>query len=161
MTEKELAGRLNEEDLRAQFDRLKSLGAIESEDEGEIRAAMFDQIEAAGFDVEEWDKILAREFNTFQEGEKYDYVTDLRRTFDESVSTTTAAKIFKKIPKHVFYDIKTPQTGKNKEYYLNPYNTARKYPYETFFDMRNHENWLHSREAQRNIDANVSKYNRV
>lgn len=43
---------------------------------------MFDQIQQAGFDIEEWDKILAREFDTFKEGEKYDYVTDLRRTFD-------------------------------------------------------------------------------
>ena len=47
---------------------------------------MFDQIQSAGFDIEEWDKILAREFDTFKEGEKYDYVTDLRRTFDSSVS---------------------------------------------------------------------------
>ncbi len=161
VTEKELAGRLQEDKLRESFDRLKSLGAIEGDDENEVRAAMFDQMEAAGFDVEEWDKILAREFNTFQEGEKYDYVTDLRRTFDESVSTSTAAKIFKKIPKHVFYDIKKPQTGTDKEYYLNPYNTARKYPYETFFDMRNHEEWLHNRETQRNIKENCSKFNRV
>ncbi len=43
---------------------------------------MFDQMQAAGVDTEEWDKILAREFNTFAEGEKYDYATDLRRTFD-------------------------------------------------------------------------------
>lgn len=59
---------------------------------------MFDQIQSAGFDIEEWDKILAREFDTFKEGEKYDYVTDLRRTFDSSVSESTASKIFKKIP---------------------------------------------------------------
>lgn len=58
--------------------------------------------------MEEWDKILAREFDTFKEGEKYDYVTDLRRTFDAGVSTSTAEKIFKKLPAHVFWDIKKP-----------------------------------------------------
>ena len=82
VTEEELAGRLQEDKLRESYDKLKSLGPIEGEDENEVRAAMFDQIQSAGYDIEEWDKILAREFNTFAEGEKYDYATDLRRTFD-------------------------------------------------------------------------------
>lgn len=69
---------------------MKNVSGIEAEDENEIRIAMFDQLEEAGFSMEEWDQILAREFNTFKEGEKYDYVTDLRRTFDEGLSTTTA-----------------------------------------------------------------------
>ena len=121
---------------------------------------MFDQMAEAGIDMEEWDKILAREFDTFKEGEKYDYVTDLRRTYDEQLSQSQAQKIFKRIPAHVFWDIKKPLT-QPKEYYLNPYNTARKYPYETFFDMRRHEAWLKSKEEKRNIDDNVSKHNRI
>lgn len=57
--------------------------AIEGEEENDIRIAMFDAMESEQeMNIEEWDKILAREFNTFKEGEKYDYVTDLRRTFD-------------------------------------------------------------------------------
>lgn len=48
---------------------------------------MFDALQEAGVDTEEWDKILAREFDTFKKGEKYDYVTDMRRTFDTEVAT--------------------------------------------------------------------------
>ena len=81
---------MSQDRLRAQYDRLKNLEAIEGEEQEEVLAAMYDQIEAAGFDVEEWDKILAQEFNTFQEGEKYDYVKDLRRTYDQSLSESTA-----------------------------------------------------------------------
>ena len=128
--------------------------------EADIRIAMFDAMESAGIDIEEWDKILSREFNTFQEGEKYDYATDLRRTFDEGVSTSTASKIFKKIPAHVFWDIKKPQ-GTEQDFYINPYNPARKYPYQSFFDMRNHEEWLKDKEENRNLRNNVSKYNRI
>jgi len=107
---------------------------------------MFDSIEDMGFNIEEWDKILAHEFNTFKEEEKYDYATDLRRTFDEGVSTSTASKIFKKMPKYVFWDIKKPLTAGGEEYFLNPYNTARKYPFQSFFDMRRHEDWLKAKE---------------
>ena len=109
--------------------------------------------------MEEWDKILSREFNTFKEGEKYDYVTDLRRTFDESVSTSTATKIFNKLPAHVFWDIKKPQS-KEEEYYLNPYNTARKYPFESFFDMRRHEDWIQAKDEKRNINNSVSHFSK-
>jgi hypothetical protein len=137
------------------------LDALEGEEEADIRIAMLDALESAGIDIEEWDKILAREFNTFKEGEQYDYVTDLRRSFDEGVSTSTASKIFKKIPKHVFWDIKKPQTGTHQEFFMNPYNPARKYPFETFFDMRNHEEWLKTKEESRNIRNNVSKYTRL
>ena len=134
---------------------------LEGEDEAEVRAAVFDALEDSGFDQEEWDKILARELNTFKEGEKYDYVTDLRRTFDEGLSTSTADKIFKKMPAHVFWDIKKPQGKVTKELYVNPYNPARKYPFESFFDMRNHEDWLHTKETKRNLKENISRYNRI
>lgn len=134
---------------------------LEGEDEAEVRAAVFDALEDSGFDQEEWDKILARELNTFKEGEKYDYVTDLRRTFDEGLSTSTADKIFKKMPAHVFWDIKKPQGKVTKELYVNPYNPARKYPFESFFDMRNHEDWLHTKETKRNLKENISRHNRI
>ena len=148
-------GQLNEDRMRADFERAKNAEAIEGEDEAEVRMAMFDQLEEAGYDVEEWDKILAREFNTFGEGEKYDYVTDLRRTFDEQVSTSLEDKIFRKIPDHVFWDIKKPRRAA-KDLYINPYNPARKYPFQSFFDMRRHEDWLKTKEEQRNLNNNVS-----
>lgn len=88
-------------------------------------------------------------------------MTDLRRTFDTEVATPMATKIFKKLPNHVFWDIKTPHTIGKEEMYLNKYNTARKYPFENFFDMRRHEDWLQSKEEQRNINCNISMHTRV
>ena len=85
----------------------------------------------------------------------------MRRTFDQAVSTPLGAKIFKRLPQHVFWDIKKPLTRTHEEFYLNPYNPARKYPFETFFDMRNHEEWLKSKEEMRNINNSVSKYSRI
>lgn len=77
------------------------------------------------------------------------------------MSTSTEQKIFKKIPAHVFWDIKKPLAGTNEEMYLNPYNTARKYPFQSFFDMRRHEEWLKAKEENRNIKAGVSQHNRI
>lgn len=161
LTDKDIAKDVDESLLRSQFEKIKSVEAVEGEDESEIRANMYDAIEKAGFDVEEWDKILAREFDTFKEGEKYDYVTDLRRTFDTEVATPLASKIFKRLPNHVFWDIKKPLSSGNEEMFLNPYNTARKYPFESFFDMRRHEDWLQSKEEQKNIHSNISMHTRI
>ena len=108
ISDKDVASQLDEGQLRATFEKMKDLTVLEGEDEAEVRAAVFDALQDSGFDQGEWDKILARELNTFKEGEKYDYVTDLRRTFDEGLSTTTVDKIFKKMPAHVFWDIKKP-----------------------------------------------------
>ena len=160
LTEKEIAGQLTEEKLRAKFEKLKTLEALEGEDQEEVQAMMFDQLEAQGINLEEWDKILAQEFNTFKEGESYDYVTDLRRTYDASLAESTASKIFRRIPDHVFWDIKKPQVNTGEKMNLNPYNTARKYPFETFFEMRQHEEWLKSKEEQRNLNNNISKHTR-
>ena len=161
IVDKDVAKQLDEGRLRASFEKMKNLEVLEGEDEAEVRAAVFDALQDSGFDTEEWDKIFARELNTFKEGEKYDYVTDLARTFDEGLSTSTSDKIFKKMPAHVFWDIKKPRGQPKQEMYLNPYNPARKYPFETFFDMRQHEEWLHSKEAQRNLKQNISRHTRI
>jgi len=151
----EITPHLNEDNLRKDYEKMKNLEPIEASDENEVRIAMFDEIEEMGFNLEEWDKILAHEFNTFKTGEKYDYVTDLRRTFDEGVATSTASRIFKKMPAHVFWDIKKPLTG-GEDWFVNPYNPARKYPYQSFFDMRRHEDWLEAKEQMRNLNTSIS-----
>ena len=87
LTDKDIAKEVEESLLRSQFDKINNQQVLEGEDEAEIRASMFDALEEHGIDTEEWDKILAREFDTFKSGEKYDYVTDLRRTFDTEVAT--------------------------------------------------------------------------
>ncbi len=160
VSEKEIETQVRKDILRSQFERATSQEPIEAEDEAEVRAAMYDDAIAAGVDMEQWDQILARELDTFKPGEKYDYATDLRRTFDESLSEPLESKILKRMPAHVFWDIKTPRNSK-QDLYLNPYNTARKYPFETFFDMRNHEDWLKSRVEQRNINTSISRHNRI
>lgn len=119
----------------------KDVNVVEAEDGADTHVAICDHIEEAGFSTEEWDEILAREFDTFKKGEKYDYVTDLRRTFDQGLSTSSYEKVFRKLPEHVFWDIKKPLT-KGEEYYVNPYNAARAYPFNSFFDMRSHEDWI-------------------
>ena len=134
---------------------MKDVNAIEAEDENETRIALFDQMEEAGFSKEEWDQILAREFNTFKEGEKYDYTTDLRRTFDEGLATSSFDKVFAKLPDHVFWDIKKPQS-QGEEFFINRWNAARQYPFKSFFDMRRHEDWMQSKEEKRNLTANIS-----
>ena len=108
MTDKDMGGKLEESHLRSVYEKMKDIKEIEAEDENETRAAMFDTIEENGYDIAEWDKILAHEFDTFARGEKYDYVTDLRRTFDASISEPLTVKAFRKLPAHVFWDIKTP-----------------------------------------------------
>ena len=141
--------------MRKQYDLWKSDNVIEAEEENEIRLAMYDSIDEAGFSAEEWDEILAREFNTFQKGEKYNYVTDLRRTFNDGLATSSYDKIFAKLPDHVFWDIKKPQM-REEEYYMNRWNAARQYPFSSFFDMRRHEDWMQKREEKRNLTENIS-----
>jgi len=70
-------------------------------------------------------------------------------------------RIFNKLPAHVFWDIKKPLIERSTEFYMNPYNVARKYPYESFFDMRNHEEWLKGKEENRNINPSCSRHNRL
>lgn len=61
-----MGGKLEESALRAKYEKVKDIEAIEAADELETRAVMFDEIEEkGGYDMEEWDKILAREFDTF------------------------------------------------------------------------------------------------
>ena len=162
LDDRDMGGNLEESALRAKYEKVKDIEAIEAADDGETRAAMFDEIEEkGGYDMEEWDKILAREFDTFAQGEKYDYVTDLSRTFGSNMAMSTTQKAFKRLPKHVFWDIKKPVHEEIREIPVNPWNPSRAYPHKNFFDMRNHEDWLETRIAQRNINNTVSRHTRI
>ena len=161
MTDKDMEGKLEESALRNIYEKMKDTREVEAADENEVRAAMFDSIEENGFDVQEWNQILAREFDTFEKGEKYDYVTDLRRTFNPTMQMSTTQKVFQKLPAHVFWDIKKPVQKKNREVPVNPWNPSREYPHANFFDMRNHEEWLASRSEQRNINPTISRHTRI
>ena len=41
---------------------------------------------------------------------------------------------------------------------MNPYNPARKYPNENFFDMREQEAWMRERSEMLMLKSTVSKY---
>ena len=41
---------------------------------------------------------------------------------------------------------------------MNPYNPARKYPNEDFFDIRTNEEWLRERKENMKMKANVSMH---
>lgn len=51
LTDKDIAKEVDESLLRSQYEKIKNLEALEGEEEGEIRANMYDAIEKAGFDT--------------------------------------------------------------------------------------------------------------
>jgi hypothetical protein len=107
--------------------------------------------------LDEWNAYLDKELSVFKEGEKYDYVKDLQEGFSTGLSTPVELKIFRTIPAHVFWDIKKP-LNTAEEFYMNPYNPARKYPNEDFFDIRTNEEWLRERKENMKMKANVSMH---
>lgn len=55
------------------------------EDEAEdMRIAVFDSLDEEA-PVEEWNNYIDQELGVFKPGEKYDYVSDLRRGFKDSL----------------------------------------------------------------------------
>lgn len=65
-------------------------------------------LEEKNISLDKWNSIIADELGVFKKDEEYDYVTDLRRNFDDVLAETKFDKIFKTIPEHVFWDIKRP-----------------------------------------------------
>lgn len=82
--DKELSYALNSEHLRRQFERAQSQEALEfgEEEADELRVALLDEMRGNDLPVDDWNEMLDRELSVFKNGEKYDYVTDLRRTYD-------------------------------------------------------------------------------
>jgi hypothetical protein len=60
------------------------------------------------YSIDEFDKILDKEFSVFKDGEKYDFVKDMQLGFKNSLSKSKAQRIFETLPDHVFWDIKKP-----------------------------------------------------
>jgi len=116
-----------------------------------------EEIQSTDLPIEEWNDYIDKELSIFKAGEKYDYVKDLRSAYAEGLSSTTADKILETIPEHVFWDIKKPLVSQ-ENYYMNPYNPARKYPGENFFDIRTTEAWMLDRATNNKLKANVSTY---
>ena len=75
----------------------------------------------------------------FKAGEKYDYVKDMKNAHSEGLKTSTANKILKTIPDHAFWDIKKPYKDALVSTVTNPWNPARRYQHDSFFDQRDYE----------------------
>ena len=158
ISDKDLQHGLDEAKVRAQFERsLNQDVLIAEEDSDELRVAIMEEIQSSDMPIEEWNDYIDKELSVFKAGEKYDYVKDLRSAFAEGLSSTTADKILETIPEHVFWDIKKPMVSEDN-YYMNPYNPARKYPGESFFDIRKTEAWMLDRATNNKLTANVSTF---
>jgi hypothetical protein len=63
------------------------------------------------------------------------------------------------IPEHAFWDIKIPQVGDEKKF-MNPYNPFRAYPFSSFFDYRQYEEYMDRKTLKNNLVDGLSTYRR-
>jgi hypothetical protein len=155
-----LLGVDNEEKLRAEYARLKaaSEGAIEAaeDDHDAIRAAILDELDQSGvYSIDEFNEILDQELSVFKNGEKYDFVRDLKDAFKGSLSRPAADRILDTIPDHAFWDIKRPLVPDQKRF-INPYNPFREYHTSSFFEAREYEDFMSRHTKKNNIKDGVS-----
>ena len=149
----------NEELLKAEWE-LAQAGNNEAWDidEEEIRLRMMMEMGTVNdlFNEERMNQQF-NELAVFKEGEEYDYVTDLHRGYENSLSKSTASQIFETIPAHVFWDIKRP-TKPDEEYFLNKKNPFRQYPFSSFYDYTTWEDYNDMRDKKENIKDSVTFY---
>lgn len=84
---------------------------------------------------------------------------DLKDAFSTSLAKTHADQIFDTIPHHMFWDIKVPRT-EDPQKFMNPYNPFRKYPFTSFFDYREYEEYMDRRKLKQNLRDGLSTYRR-
>lgn len=159
VTEADVAHVCDEETARKQFEVLKEDGAFEDEDgSDELRVSLGKRRDAE--DQIEMDALrekMEAEFSSFIKGEKYDYVTDMRKAYAHELATPMAHKIYKTLPDHVFWDIKKPLVAEEVTY-ENPYNPGRAHYNVNFFEARKLEQWHRSRKDRKYLEAGVSHY---
>lgn len=155
---------MNESEMRAQFeagqkDAVTPGSDEEEEDSAQLREELFAELDEAQLPIDAWEKAFDRELSVFKKGEKYSYVKDMKNAFAHGQATSLESKILSTIPDHAFWDIKKP-VGTEEQMFVNPYNPARKYPYESFFDRRNYENWMHQRSTNMKLTEDISRHRR-
>ena len=155
---------MSDEKLREEWERAKNAnsGVLEaSEDDfNELRIALMDEMEQnSPFKEDEFNDVLDKEFSVFKDGEKYDFVKDMRDAFASSLEKPAAEKILDTIPDHAFWDIKTPQRA-DPQRFMNPYNSFRKYHISSFFDSREYEEYMDRRTRKPNLRDSISTHRR-
>jgi hypothetical protein len=113
--------------------------------------------ETAPHTAETFSELLDRELSVFKQNKAYSYVQDLKDAFPGD--KPEAARIFDTIPHHVFWDVKVPQIHQPKKA-KNPYNPARVYPFTSFFEFRDYEEYNDRRELKHNLRDDISLYRR-
>jgi len=93
----------------------------------------------------------------FKDDEEYEFIKDLKHAYKDSLAKSTAQKIFETIPDHVFWDIKQP-LAKPEHKDVNPYNPFRRYPFQSFFELRDYEEYNERRTHKQNLRDAVSVY---
>ena len=139
-----------------------NFGVLEaSEDDiNELRVALMEEMEQnSPFKEEEFTDVLDQEFSVFKNGDKYDFVKDMRDAFAQGLEKPASEKILDTIPEHAFWDIKTPQKA-DPQRFMNPYNSFRKYHVSSFFDSREYEEYMDRRTRKQNLRDNISTYRR-
>ena len=160
----ELPDFLNDEDkLRSEYDKLKEFenNPIETgDDSDDLKIALVQELEQLNpYALDEFEKVLDKELSVFKDGEQYSYIKDLKEAFEHSLAKPKALQILETIPDHVFWDIKTPQF-KLDEIKVNPYNPFRKYPFESYFDFMDYQEYMDRRRLKKNLADGLSLYRR-
>ena len=82
---------------------------LETEDELDQRIKILENLERESpSTLDEFNQELDRELSIFKDGEKYDFVKDIKDAYKDSLSKSQAERILETIPDHTFWDIKTP-----------------------------------------------------
>lgn len=155
---------LNEEELKAQFDRYKEANEVwevDEEDEDAFRFALMQELQKddAAFKLTDFEAVLDKELAIFTKGEKYSYVKDMKHAYKDTMAQTTEQKIFATIPDHYFWDIKAPQRKKDilKKNRYNPFRGAE---FDNFFEMRNSEEYMERNHHKKNLNDASSLFTR-
>lgn len=166
LEDKEIALYVKDADLREYYDIHKKFDGLETLDEAEKAALLLEQgvnvqllEEMNEFEIptEKWQRFIEDELAVFDEGERYNYVKDMKDAFSEGLKTSLEDKILKTIPDFVFWDIKKP-TEEPGKVFMNRYNPGRRVENENFFDARQWDAYKKEKEEQKKLAPSVSHY---
>ena len=151
---------VDEEKARAEYERLKNVNSgtleVSEDDLDELRIALISELEQnSPLTIDEFNSVLDKEFSVFKEGEKYDFVKDMRDAFASGLERPAIDRIMDTIPDHAFWDIKLPQQ-EDPQRFMNPYNSFRQYHISTFFDAREYEEYMDRRNKKNNLRDSIS-----
>jgi len=164
MSERDLANCFSESAMRKEFEKASANEVQPSdEDDEEAEQAMvdanWDELDEGQLPMEDWEALVDKELDVFLQSDKYSYVKDIEQAFAPGQTASLEAKILKTIPDHAFWDIKRPRSSE-QDMFVNKFNPSRKYPFESFFDRRNYEQWMHDRETNVKLKEDISRHRR-